>query len=76
MTDSAIVTQNGNTTRIWTLSGSSVSNRLILAQVHESGNSGIKIGNITSRINPNRYEFTVTVVGPDAVAFRIAISNI
>jgi hypothetical protein len=74
MTVTNIVTQNGNTTAGWILSARDLTNHELLIQRHESGDSGIKLDNIMSRINPNRYEFRITVVGPNAVAFRISFN--
>lgn len=65
------VTQAGNTTVGWTLSGGDLTRRSLIVQWHEGGNSGFKLDNIVSRINPNRYEFRTTVIGPEPVAFRI-----
>lgn len=76
MPTSNVVTQNGNTTATWVLSGGAVSNRDVLVQVHLVGNSGLKIDNTMSRISPNRYEFRATVVGPNAVAFSVAFAGV
>jgi hypothetical protein len=71
------VTQNGNTTLNWTISGggggNAISNNDVMTlQLDNSGtaNTGVQISNIVGFINPNRYSMNVTVVGPDAVAFR------
>lgn len=67
------VTQNGNTTQNWVLSGGGISNHDVLAVEldNTTPNTGVTISNIQEFINPNRYSFDITVVGSDAVAFRI-----
>lgn len=70
------VTQNGNTTLNWIISGggggNAVSNNdVVTLQLDNSTpNTGVQISNIVGFISPNRYSMDVTVVGPDAVAFR------
>ena len=73
MASSNQVTQNGNTTQGWVLSGGSVSNHdVIVVQLdNTTPATAVQISNIRLFINPNRYAFDITVVGPDAVAFRI-----
>ncbi len=67
------VTQNGNTTQNWVLSGGGVSNHdaIVVELDNTTPNTGVTISNIEGFISPNRYSFDITVVGPDAVAFRI-----
>jgi len=66
------VTQNGNTTQNWVLSGGGISNHdvIVLQLDNTTPNTAVSISNIRTLINPNRYSFLVSVVGPDAVAFR------
>jgi hypothetical protein len=73
MASSNQVTQNGNTTQNWVLSGGTVSNHdVIVVQLdNTTPNTAVQISNIRLLINPNRYSFDIRVIGPDAVAFRI-----
>lgn len=73
MASSNQVTQNGNTTQTWTLSGGSVSNHdVVTVQLdNTTASTAVQILNVREFINPNRYTFDVKVIGPDAVAFRI-----
>ncbi len=72
------VTQNGNTTQNWVLSGGGVSNHdiVVVELDNTTPNTGVTISNIRGFINPNRYSFDINVGGPDAVAFRINNSGI
>jgi hypothetical protein len=72
MASSNQVTQNGNTMQNWVLSGGSVSNHdvVVLQLDNTTANTSVTISNIRLFINPTRYSFDVTVIGPDAVAFR------
>ena len=73
MASSNQVTQNGNTTLNWVLSGGGISNHevVVVELDNTTPNTGVQISNTRVLINPNRYSFDITVVGPDAVAFRI-----
>ena len=73
MASSNQVTQNGNTTQNWVLSGGTVSNHdVIVVQLdNTTPKTAVQISNIRLLINPNRYSFDIRVIGPDAVAFRI-----
>lgn len=73
MASSNQVTQNGNSTQNWVLSGGPVSNHDVLAIEldNTTANTSVTLSNLREFINPNRYSFDVTVNGPDAVAFRI-----
>lgn len=73
MASSNQVTQNGNTTQTWVLSGGAVSNHdVVVVQLdNTTPNTAVRISNIRVLINPNRYSFDISVIGPDAVAFRI-----
>lgn len=66
------VTQNGNTTASWIITGSALSNHDAVVVKPESGSSGLRINDITARQSPNRYDVSVTVVGGAAMAFRFA----
>jgi hypothetical protein len=66
------VTQNGNTTTSWTITGSALSNHDAVVVRPESGSSGLRINNIIARRSPNRYDVSVTVVGGSAMAFRFS----
>lgn len=73
MASSNQITQNGNTTQGWVLSGGAVSNHdVVVVQLdNTTPNTAVQISNIRLLINPNRYVFNISVLGPDAVAFRI-----
>ena len=66
------VTQNGNTTLGWVISGSSLSTHDAVVLEPVSGSSGMRIDSTLVRISPTRYEVTVSVVGSVAMAFRFA----
>lgn len=66
------VTQNGNTTGSWNITGGSLSNHDAIVVKPESGSSGLRINSVTARISPNRYSVSVTVSGSVAMAFRFA----
>ena len=72
------VTQNGNTTQNWVLSGGPVSNHdVVVVQLdNTTSNTAVQISNIRLFINPNRYSFDIRVIGPDAVAFRVNFTGI
>ena len=73
MASSNQATQNGNITQTWQLDGGSTSNHdVVVVQLdNTTPNTAVRISNIRVLINPNRYLFDISVVGPDAVAFRI-----
>ena len=67
------VTQNGNTTVTWGIGPhSSVSNHDCIVMKPESGNSGLRIEQITAYCNPIKYSIAVRVVGSGAMAYRFA----
>lgn len=70
------VTQNGNTTCGWTLTGSVSNHDVIVLQLDNGGpgGSGVTISNVVNR--GNAYDFAVTVVGSDAVSFRANFSAV
>jgi hypothetical protein len=72
------VTQNGNTTRTWTLSGSGVSNHdtVVIELDNTTPNTSVELLNMRGFISPNRYVVDVKVIGPDAVAFRLNNTDI
>lgn len=78
MSSSNQVTQNGNTTQNWVLSGGSVSNHdvLVVELDNTTPNTSVMLSNVHGFINPNRYSFDVTVSGPDAVAFRVNFNGV
>jgi len=67
-----MITQNGNTTVTWKISGGSLSSHDCVVVRHVSGSSGIKITSKTIYLYPNRYYVTTQVVGSKAVAFRFS----
>lgn len=66
------VTQNGNTTGTWTITGSALTTHDCIVVRPTSGTSGLRIESKTILPNPIRYEVAVRVVGSGAVAFRFA----
>lgn len=65
------VTQNGNTTRNWTATGSSLSTHdCIVVGLTSATSSALRIEYIDRYVNPNSYRIRVRVVGAGAVAFR------
>jgi archaellin len=66
------VTQNGNTTGSWTISGGSLSTADAVVVRPTSGSSGIRVNSVTTRLNPTRYEVSVTVSGAGAMAFKFS----
>ena len=76
MSSSNQVTQNGNTTLNWVLSGISNHEVVVLELDNTTANTSVTISNIRLFINPNRYSFDVSAIGPDAVAFRVNSTGI
>ena len=64
------VTQNGNTTAGWVISNVGVAEAVVVRPT--SGGSGIKINSVTTRLNPTRYDVSVTVSGAGAMAFKFS----
>jgi hypothetical protein len=67
---STIVTQNGNTTVTWSISGGSVSSHDCIVVQPISGSSGLRLTSKTVFRSPTRYHVTVQVVGSGAMAYR------
>lgn len=70
------VTQNGNTTATFGITGSALSNHDVVVVGPTAGNSGLRINSVTVRRNPNRYDVSVTVVGAQAMSFRFHAEQI
>jgi hypothetical protein len=68
---SNMVTQNGNTTLTWSVSGGALSTHDCIVVKPVSGSSGIRITNVTAFLSPTRYHVTVQVAGAGAMAFRL-----
>lgn len=66
------VTQNGNTTGSWTISGSALTTHDAVVLRPTSGNSGMRIEATTVFRNPLRYVVSVRVLGAGAMAFRFS----
>ena len=67
------VTQNGNTTTTWSIGPhSSLSTADAIVVRPSAGNSGLRINSVTARINPTRYDVSVTVAGSGAMAFKFS----
>lgn len=66
------VTQNGNTTRGWVISGSALSTHDAIVVRPTSGSSGVRLESVTARLSPTRYSVTTRVIGSGAMAFRFA----
>jgi len=66
------VTQNGNTTGGWTISGSALTTHDAVVLRPISGSSSMRIESTSVRLNPTRYSVSVRVIGSGAMAFRFA----
>ncbi|HEX6028806.1 MAG TPA: hypothetical protein VFY64_07190 [Nitrososphaeraceae archaeon] len=66
------VTQNGNTTAGWIITGGALTNHDAIVTKLEVGSSCVQILSIVQCIGPNRYTVTVRVIGAGAVTFRFA----
>jgi hypothetical protein len=64
------VTQNGNTTANWTITGSALSTHDAVVVGPTSGSSGLRINSITVRRSPTSYTVNLSVIGAGAMAFR------
>jgi len=66
------ITQNGNTTVSWINSGGGLTNHEVFAftlqNTSPTNSTGVLVSNVTVFINPNRYQCTLSVKGPQAVA--------
>ena len=69
MATSNQVTQNGNSTQNWTLTGVSTHECIVLKP--ETGSSWMELERIRVRLSPTRYELRIRVIGAGAMAFRI-----
>jgi len=65
-------TQNGNSTHNWHITGSALSRADAIVVRPVSGSSGLKINSITSRISPNSYDVSLSVIGSSAMAFKFS----
>jgi hypothetical protein len=74
MATSQQVTQNGNTSLVWTVSGGGMTNHEVFAcqlnTTSPNNNTGALINDVTVFINPIRYNCRVTVEGPQAIEFQ------
>lgn len=68
----AQITQNGNTTLSWHVTGSALSSADAIVVRPVSGNSGLKINSVTARIGPHSYDVSVSVIGAGAMAFKLS----
>jgi hypothetical protein len=68
---SGLLTQNGNTTVTWTTTGSPLSTHDCVVVGLISGNSILRLERVDTALSPTRYGSRVTVVGSQAVAFRL-----
>jgi hypothetical protein len=65
------VTQNGNTTRTWTTTGSSLSTHdAVVVGLTSGTTSRIRLHWVEMGRNPTSYRTRVQVIGSNAVAFR------
>ena len=76
MASSNQVTQNGNTTQNWVLSGGTNHDVIVVQLDNTTPNTAVQISNVRVLINPTRYSFDIKVMGPDAVAFRVNNAHI
>ena len=65
------VSQNGNTTQHWVVTGSALSTHDVVVVGPTSGSSGLRVNNWIVRRNPTSYTVSVTVVGAGAMSFRL-----
>jgi hypothetical protein len=70
------IIQNGNTTLGWVTSGGDTTDHDVIVPKLDNGSSGIRISDVMLSLNPTRYDYNITVVGPEAVAWRAATSRI
>jgi hypothetical protein len=66
------VTQNGNTTTSWVVTGGSLSTHDAVVLRPETGSSSMRINSITVGINPTSYTISVSVIGAGAMGFRFS----
>lgn len=66
------VTQNGNTTATWTITGSALTTHDAVVPRPTSGSSCLRINNIRVCLSPTRYLVSLSVVGSGAMAFRFS----
>jgi hypothetical protein len=66
------VTQNGNSTATWGVSGSSLSAADDIVVRPTSGSSSIRVNSVTVRLNPIHYDISVSVIGGGAMAFKFS----
>ena len=75
MATSQQVTQNGNTSLVWTFSGGGMTNHEVVAcqlnVTSPNNTTGALISDVTVFINPTRYNCKITVEGPQAIAFQL-----
>ena len=66
------ITQNGNTTLTWTNSGGGITNHEVFAftlqRTSPTNGTGALVSDVTVFINPTRYNCTLSVKGPQAIA--------
>ncbi|NYF79111.1 hypothetical protein [Granulicella arctica] len=69
------LTQNGNTTLGWTVSGGGITNHEAFAVQLDStspnNSTGALISNVIVFINPTRYNVNITTEGPQAISYHI-----
>ena len=66
------VSQNGNQTRNWTITGSALSPGDAVVVRPTSGTSGARINHTTKRLGPTRHQVQVAVIGSGAMSFRFS----
>ena len=66
------VTQNGNSTLIWHITGGSLSRADAIVVRPVAGSAGLKINSVTARISPNSYDVSLSVIGASAMAFKFS----
>jgi hypothetical protein len=66
------VTQNGNTTLSWVITGSALSTHDAVVVGPTSGSSGLRINSVTVRRSPTSYTVSLSVIGAAAMAFRFS----
>lgn len=66
------VTQNGNTTTGWVITGSALSTHDAVVVKPTAGSSCLRVNSITVCLSPTRYIVSLSVVGGGAMSFQFA----
>jgi hypothetical protein len=67
-----VVTQNGNSTGTWFITGGGLSTHDEVVVHPTAGGSGLRVNNVTVTTNPLKYAVSLSVVGGAAMAFSFS----